>query len=173
MSTHDLAQTAPAFVEMAHRIVWASVASVDRHGRPRSRILHPVWTWDGQELTGWVGTRPTSPKRAHLQQSPYLSCSYWSPNHDNCIADCHAEILEDDDTRIRVWHLLKDAPEPVGYNPAIVPGWETPTSPAFGALRLSPWQLRVFPGTVLLRQGGEVLVWEQSILPIQSNDGDK
>ncbi len=35
------------------------------------------------------------------------------------------------------------------------------SSPAFAALRLSPWQLRVFPGTVLLGQGGEVLVWEQ------------
>ena len=45
-----LGTVAPAFVEMAHRIVWASVATVDRQGRPRSRILHPIWQWDGTEL---------------------------------------------------------------------------------------------------------------------------
>lgn len=37
----ELNAVAPAFVEMAHRIVWASVATVDGQGRPRSRILHP------------------------------------------------------------------------------------------------------------------------------------
>jgi hypothetical protein len=160
MPTHELARAAPAFVEMAHRIVWASVASVDRLGRPRSRILHPVWIWDGQTLTGWIGTRPTPLKRGHLQHSPYLSCSYWSPSHDTCVAECEAELLEDDATRSHVWQLLKEAPEPVGYDPASVPGWQTPTSPAFAALRLRPWRLRVFPGTVLLGQGGEVLVWQ-------------
>jgi hypothetical protein len=160
MPTHDLARVAPSFVEMAHRIVWASVASVDRLGRPRSRILHPVWTWDGQALTGWIGTRPTLLKRAHLQHSPYLSCNYWSPDHDSCVAECRAEWLDDEASRTAVWHLLKQAPEPVGYDPAIVPGWQTPTSPSFAALRLRPWRLRVFPGSVLLGQGGEVLVWQ-------------
>ena len=29
----DLARVAPAFVEMAHRIVWATVATVDPQGR--------------------------------------------------------------------------------------------------------------------------------------------
>ena len=159
----DLAQTAPAFIEMAHRIVWASVASVDRRGRPRSRILHPLWTWDGQALTGWIGTGPTAVKRAHLAHSPYVSCSYWSPTHDTCVAECRAELLLDDATRQRVWDAFRDAPEPVGYDPAIVPGWDSPTSPNFAVLRLSPWRLRVFPGTVLLRQGGEVLVWQADV----------
>ena len=159
----DLAQTAPAFIEMAHRIVWASVASVDRRGRPRSRILHPLWTWDGQALTGWIGTGPTAMKRAHLAHSPYVSCSYWSPTHDTCVAECRAELLLDDATRQRVWDAFRDAPEPVGYDPAIVPGWDSPTSPNFAVLRLSPWRLRVFPGTVLLRQGGEVLVWQADV----------
>jgi hypothetical protein len=160
MPTHDLAQTAPAFIEMAHRIVWASMASVDRHGRPRSRILHPLCTWDGQALTGWIGTGPTSLKRAHLAHSAYVSCSYWSPNHDTCVAECRAELLLDDATRQRVWDWFKNAPAPLGYDPAVVPGWDSPTSPNFGVLRLSPWRLRVFPGTVLLRRGGEVLVWQ-------------
>jgi hypothetical protein len=38
----DLASVAPAFVEMAHRIVWATVATVDLDGRPRGRILLPL-----------------------------------------------------------------------------------------------------------------------------------
>ena len=47
----ELTQVAPAFVEMAHRIVWASVASVDSHGRPRARILHPIWQWEDRKST--------------------------------------------------------------------------------------------------------------------------
>ena len=31
---------------------------------------------------------------------------------------------------------------------------------AAGVLRLEPWRLRVFPGTVFFRQGGEVLTWQ-------------
>lgn len=41
----DLTDVAPAFRDMAHAIVWASVATVDADGRPRTRILHPLWTW--------------------------------------------------------------------------------------------------------------------------------
>jgi len=52
----DLAATAPAFVEMAHRIVWAGAATVGPDGRPRSRILHPYWQWDGTSLGGWIAT---------------------------------------------------------------------------------------------------------------------
>ena len=42
---NELSQVAPAFVEMAHHIVWCSAATVDARGRPRSRILHPYWQW--------------------------------------------------------------------------------------------------------------------------------
>jgi hypothetical protein len=59
-----------------------------------------------------------------------------------------------------VWEMLRTAPAPVGYDPLIVPAWaEGPLSPAFAALRLEPWRLRVFPGTALLGQGGMVLTW--------------
>lgn len=54
---NTLHETAPAFVEMAHRIVWGSVATVDRHGRPRSRVLHPIWqVFPGRVLSGQNGT---------------------------------------------------------------------------------------------------------------------
>lgn len=158
---NELSRVAPAFVEMAHRIVWCSVATVDAKQRPRSRVLHPIWEWDGTQLVGWVGTGPTPTKRAHLEASPFVSLNYWAPSQDTCVAECRAQLLVDDQTRTRTWNLLKNAPLPVGYDPAIIPGWDDPTCEAFAALRLEPWRLRVFPGTVLLGQGGDVLTWQE------------
>lgn len=158
---HELTQVAPAFIDMAHRIVWATVATVDKHGRPRSRVLHPIWQWDGERLVGWIATSPSPVKRAHLDAHPYASVNYWTPSHDTCVAECRAQLLTDDWTRIAVWNLFKDGPEPVGYDPAIVPAWPGPTAETFAALRLEPWRLRVFPGSVLMGQGGEVLKWRE------------
>ena len=156
----DLARIAPAFTDMAHRIVWATVSTVDRQDRPRSRILHPYWIWDGEELVGWIATGPTPLKRAHLERSPFVSVNYWSPEQDTCTAECRATWAFDDETRQRVWQLFKEGPEPVGYDPALIPAWKDgPTSPAFAALRLDPWRLRVMPGTAMLGGGGEVLTW--------------
>lgn len=162
--TEDLAAVAPAFVAMAHRIVWANVATVDPHGRPRSRVLHPLWVWDpaAGTLVGWVATSPTPAKRSHLAASPFVSVGYWAPDHDHCIAECRAELLDDDATRTWVWDAFTEAPAPVGYDPAIIPPWAGgPTSDAFAALRLDPWRLRVFPGSALLGQGGDVLTWRE------------
>lgn len=155
----ELSTVAPAFVEMAHRIVWCTVATVDPQGRPRSRILHPIWQWDGSSLVGWIATGPTPTKRAHLAASPHASISYWAPSHDTCTAECRASWALDDATRAMVWDLFLHGPPPVGYDPGIVPGWGSPTADGFAALRLEPWRLRVFPGTVLLGQGGSVLNW--------------
>lgn len=155
-----LTAVAPAFVEMAHRIVWCSVATVDGQGRPRSRILHPIWRWDGEQLIGWIGTGPTPTKRAHLEAHPYMSLNYWTPSQDTCVAECRAALVFDDEARTMVWNLFKHAPSPVGYDPAIVPSWDEPTTPSFAAIRLEPWRLHVFPGTVLMGQGGTVLTWQ-------------
>jgi hypothetical protein len=158
----SLAEIAPAFVEMAHRIVWASVASVDAQGRPWSRILHPHWSWDGERLEGVIATEPTAIKRAHLARHPYLAVNYWAPTHDTCLADCHAEWINEADEQAAVWERLKTAPEPVGYDPAIIPAWaEGPTSPAFAVLHLTPWRLRVMPAAALEDQAGNdaILLW--------------
>ena len=158
---NSLAETAPAFVAMAHAIVWCGVATVDAKGRPRSRVLHPIWQWEGGQLTGWIATGPTPTKRAHLQASPFVSLNYWSPTQDTCVAECRATWAFDDVTRTKVWEMLKNGPAPVGYDPSMIPGWTSPTVPDFAALRLEPWHLRVFPGTVLLGKGGSVLTWQQ------------
>ena len=157
---NDLADVAPAFVEMAHMIVWCNVASVDKQGRPRSRILHPIWEFDGEHLVGWIATGPTPTKRAHLEASPFVSCNYWTPDHDTCVAECAASWVEDAQGKAAVWNKLANGPEPVGYDPAAIPGWENSESPGFIGMRLDPWRLRVMPGAAMLTGEG-VQVWQQ------------
>ncbi|MFZ0544719.1 MAG: pyridoxamine 5'-phosphate oxidase family protein [Candidatus Promineifilaceae bacterium] len=157
---NSLSESAPPFIEMAHRIVWATAVTVDSKGRPRSRILHPIWQWDGEQLVGWIATSPTPLKLAHLKKHPYMSINYWHPSHDTCLAECSAVLLQDDDTRKMVWDLFLNGPEPVGYNPTIVPAWTSPTADAFAAIKLDPWRLRVFPGTIMLGQGGTAYTWQ-------------
>lgn len=158
-----LDQIAPAFVGMAHSIVWASVVTVDADSKPRSRILHPIWEWDGIDLFGWVATVPTPIKRAHLAVHPDVAVSYWTPSHDTCAADCLVEWYTDDDTCTAVWQKFATGSEPVGYDPSIIPMWKDgPTSESFAVLRLAPYRLRVMPGTVMTEGKGEVQNWHAS-----------
>lgn len=159
---NPLSQVAPAFVKMAHQIVWCSAATVDEEGRPRSRILHPIWDWDGGQLTGWIATGATPIKRAHLAAHPFVSLNYWAPSHDTCVAECAAEWCVDLATKKTVWDKFANGPEPVGYDPSIIPGWDSAESEGFSALKVTPWRLRVMPGSVLLSGTGDVLVWQGS-----------
>ncbi len=158
---NDLPEVAPKFIEMAHRIVWATAVTVDSQSRPRSRILHPIWQWNGEHLVGWIGTSPTPIKRAHLSANPYMSINYWDSSHDTCLAECRANLLLDDTSRMMVWNLLLNTPEPVGYDPSIISAWTSPTAEAFAVIKLEPWRLRVFPGSLLLNQTGTLLTWQE------------
>ena len=158
---NELREVAPAFVEMAHRIVWCSAATVDSKGRPRSRIFHPMWKWDGDSLQRWIATSPTPVKLAHLKASPYISLNYWIASHDTCVAECRVAWAFDEATRAEVWDMFLRAPEPLGYNPTIIPGWDSPKSEKFVALRLDPWRLKVLPGTLLAGKGGTLLRWQE------------
>jgi hypothetical protein len=111
------------------------------------------------DLLGWVATVPSPVKRAHLAVHPYVSVNYWAPSQDTCSADCLVEWYHDDDTRTAVWNKFVEAPEPVGYNPSIIPGWDSPTAPSFAALRLTPYR---FAGAARLGAAagqGTVLSW--------------
>jgi hypothetical protein len=157
-----LPDIAPAFVQMAHRIVWATAATVDERGRPWTRVLHPIWQWDGERLTGWIATGPTPVKRAHLTAHPYVSLTYWDPAQDTASVHCRASLHTDDETRTEVWERFRTGPEPVGYDPAIIPAWDGPLSPGFAALRLEPWMLRVQPAQALLEGAGDqIMVWRE------------
>ena len=156
----SLEQIAPAFIEMAHSIVWASAATVDANGRPRSRVLHPIWEWDGTDLFGWVATVPSPVKKAHLAVHPQMSLNYWTASHDTCSAECLVEWYLDDETRAAVWNRFANGPEPVGYDPRIIPQWiDGPTADQFAALRLTPYRLRLMRGVVMTKGEGAPLSW--------------
>jgi hypothetical protein len=88
-----LAEVAPAFAALAHRIGCATAATTSSVGEPRSRVLRPVWTWDGKLLTGWVATLPTPVLTTHLASCPRMSLTYWHPStQDTCTADCRAVL---------------------------------------------------------------------------------
>ncbi len=154
-----LTEIAPQFVAMAHSIVWSVVATIDPAGRPRTRVLHPIWEWDGAQLTGWIATSPLSPKAAHLAAHPAVSITYWSPSHDTCTADCSAAWESGAEERRAGWDRFLHGPAPVGYDPSIIPPWTSPEVAAFGVLRLSPHRLRVQPAAVMLRGEGRPLTW--------------
>lgn len=156
-----LHEIAPRFVEMAHRIVMCVVATSDGDGRPHTRVMQPVWSWDGMTLTGWVSTATDAPKVEDLRNTPALSLTYWNPGQDTCTADCEVALVTDDARRAAAWERFKTTPAPAGFDPAIHPDWESPSSPTFGVLRLEPTWLRVMPGTLMLIGEGEVWTWRQ------------
>lgn len=116
-----LSEVTPGFVEMAHAIVSCSASTVDSKGRPRSRILHPYWEWDGSRLVGWVATAPTRTKIAHLEHGPFMSLNFRTMSQDTCVAEVEATWHIDLATRERVWRTYVELPAPVGYDPAIIP----------------------------------------------------
>ena len=62
-----------------------------------------------------------------------------------------------------MWQKFASAPQPVGYDPAIIPQWKDgPTAEQFAVLRLAPYRLRVMPGSMLTAGRGEVLTWNDS-----------
>lgn len=154
-----LADVAPAFVDMAHRIAWCTVATVDTAGRPRTRVLHPIWDWDGASLVGRIATDPGSPKARHLEATPFVSLTYWTSDHDTCTADCRARWTNDPASKRACWERFATAPPPVGYDPRLIPQWTDPEVEAFGVLQLEPTTLRVMPGSLLTAGAGELLTW--------------
>ncbi len=134
------------FVRVAHRIVWCTLATADRHGRPRSRVVHPYWERTPDGLTGWVFTRPATPKVAHLARTPFASCSYWDPAQEVAVAECDAVLAGDAASRRRLWELVSTAPEPLGFDPRIM-GCTDALDPVVTVLRMTPWRLTTPAGS--------------------------
>lgn len=141
------------FDQRVQRIVWCNVASVDGKGRPRSRILHPLW----EGATGWIATGRASFKAKHVAKNPYVSLTYWDPKQEQVYADCRAEWADDPAEKRRVWELFKQTPPPVGYDPALFwPGG--PDDPGFGALKLTPWRVEIW-GLGDMMAGKPARIW--------------
>ena len=155
MDVDNFEEIADEFAARVGRIVWCTVATVDRKGRPRTRILHPIW----EGSTGWIATGRHSPKERHLAGNPYVSLTYWSPEHQQIYADCKAEWEDSAEEKRRIWELYKNTPPPLGYDPAIIPVWKDgPGSPDFGVLKLTPWRIELWSIQDMMA-GKPSLVW--------------
>ena len=152
MDVATFAEIEDEFMARVRRIVWCTVATVDRAGRPRTRILHPIW----EGTTGWIMTGPQSHKAKHLARNPYVSLSYWDQQHDIIYAECRAEWCNDIAEKRRVWELYKAAPPPLGYDPGMI--WPSPDHDSFGLLRLEPWRIEL-AGMDLEKGGFHHIVW--------------
>jgi len=155
MEVASFDEIAEEFNARVARIVWCTVATVDRKGRPRTRILHPIW----EGATGWIGTSRNSHKAKHIEKNPYVSLSYWDQQHQQIYADCKAEWVDDPAEKQRIWDLYKRTPPPLGYDPAIIPPWSGgPNGGVFGVLKLTPWRIELF-AISQMATGTEPAIW--------------
>jgi general stress protein 26 len=153
MEVKSFSEIEGEFQERVKRIVWCTVATVDRKGRPRTRILHPIW----EGTTGWIATGRETLKTKHLAANPYVSCSYWDQQHQQIYVDAMAEWVDDKAEKDRIWDLYKSTPPPLGYDPGMI--WQGgKEDPTYGLLKLTPWRIELW-GLQDLMTGKEHQVW--------------
>jgi general stress protein 26 len=152
MRVSSFAEIQLEFIERAHRMVWCDMATVGRDGRPRTRIVHPVWEGD----TAWMTSLRVGPKAEDINRMPYVSLAYVSDPLKPAYAECVASWVDDRDERIAIWERIAVIPQPLGYN----------TETMFGSydvlnltmLRLDPWKIRLtFAGNPSARR-----IWVKS-----------
>ncbi|MEU6726481.1 pyridoxamine 5'-phosphate oxidase family protein [Nonomuraea wenchangensis] len=129
-------------------IVYATMTTVDAKGRPRARVLIPIWeVVDGRPL-GWLATYRTPVKTAHLARNPHTTFSYWSPRQNAVSLDTVAEWVSDPAVVRRVWTLYREGSPPgAGYE--LGNFWSSPEDPRLHVLRLTPWRVQVIRGADL------------------------
>jgi general stress protein 26 len=153
MEVESFADIEAEFNARVSRIVWCTVSTVDRQGRPRTRILHPIW----EGSTGWIATGRDSHKAKHLAENPYVSLSYWDQEHQQVYVDAKAEWVDDPAEKERLWELYGSTPPPLGYDLGMIwrGGLEDPT---YGLLKLTPWRIELFALADMF-QGKEPQIW--------------
>lgn len=150
------AEIEAAFLARVREVIWCSAASVDTRGRPRSRVLHPVW----EDAAGWVTTRRSTPKLRHLAANPHLSLAYIADPFRPVYVECTATWIADLASREHVWALCRSLPEPEGgFDPTDV--WGDIEDPENGLLRLTPWRIEINE----FRGPPQTTVWQASQRP--------
>lgn len=138
-TTDSRTEVEHAFVVIARQVVVATLTMVDIANRPWSHVVHPLWEYGNNGLTGWIFARSNRIRRRHVTHSSLVSLSYWHPTHDTAFAQCAANWAGKSE-RKHAWRLALQTPPPVGYDPATV--WpEGVDSPDCALLRLQPWRL--------------------------------
>ena len=126
---------------VAHQVVWCALTTVDRDGRPRSRVVHPVWELAPDGPCGWVTTRRSPVKTAHLAANPNVACAYVGVDHDVAYFDCVARWATAAERR-HAWEACRATPPPAGFDPATI--WpDGSDAPGAEVLRLEPYRVQV------------------------------
>jgi hypothetical protein len=136
------------FLRIVSATAFCTMTTVDGRGRPRNRIIHPVFAVrDGLPL-GWALTGRTPLKTRHLAANPHVACSYWSPSQDTVFIDCVARWVTDEREREEVWRAFLETPPPMGWGAEGLAGYgpERWNGPLFTPLRLEPWRVQVMRG---------------------------
>jgi len=142
---HATLSAAKAIVE---DVVWATATTVDATGTPRSRLVHPVWYWDRDVPVGYVTSRPTPLRVAHIAAQPKMAFFYWAPKHDTVAIDASAEWVPADELRA-VWNEIAATPAPVGFDPHTI--WpDGPASHDYAVLRVRAHRVMVRHGVTKL-----------------------
>ncbi len=111
------------------------MATVDRKGRPRSRMLHPVW--DGP--IGWCISWKTLESK-HLELNPFVSLAYIQDRDKPVYVDCRAEWVDEQSEKLRIWELHRNLTPPLGFDPEQGYGALLVTS---ALLKFTPWRIKL------------------------------
>lgn len=157
--TDDLATVSAAAQPIIDDVVYATLATTGADGRPRTRVVHPVWWWDEDRgPRGLITSRPTPVKVKHLAEQPYVSVSYWSPAHHTVTIDGDAAWVPADRLHA-VWDEIAAAPGPVGFDPHTV--WpDGPSSDDYAVIEVRPVRVRVVTADRLATKG-PYLLWKR------------
>lgn len=154
MEVQAFTEIAEEFNRRVRAMVWCNMATIDGQGRPRSRVVHPIW----EGATGWIGTHRGSYKSRNLLNNPYVSLAYITDIHKPVYADCRAEWVDDLAEKRRIWDLFRNTPEPVGYDPAI--DFIATDNPTFVVLKLTPWRIAIVTFPAPSHEEGQ-RIWRQ------------
>jgi general stress protein 26 len=137
-------EIAAEFRRRIEQTVWCTLTTVDRRGRPRGRLVHPVW----EEPTGWLATFRHSFKEKHLAVNPYVSLAFWDANQEQVYVECRATWVDDAAEKDRLWDLYSEKPEGYGLSGF----WKGKDDPNYGLLRLDPWRIELWSVTGLFER---------------------
>lgn len=151
MDVAHFADIAEEFMARVAGAVYCNMATVDRRGRPRSRMIHPVW----EGHIGWLITWPQSHKAKHLQHNPHVSLAYIHDKERPVYVECVAAWVTDRAEMERGWEIHKQVPPPIGFDPT--PHYGNIDHHYFGLLRFTPWRIE------LATLGGESRIWRQEL----------
>ena len=92
MDVSSFDEIAVEFRRRIEQTTWCTMTTIDRQGRPRNRLVHPVW----EEPTGWLATGRYTFKAKHLAENPWISLAFWDQQQEQVYVDCRATWVDDE-----------------------------------------------------------------------------